>query len=507
MPADHSPPAAHAAPAAKPPESPAAFQHDSPVDIHRAPAAPSPPRHFRRWVLLGISAVPLAVALYFGIPWIKLILNTVSTDDAYVNSYPTFVAPRVAGQVAKVLVVDNQRVKRGDLIVQLDKEPFQIQVDIKKAALKVAETNLNVADAQVRSQVAQARTNRFKLEHAIEDVQNKIANLRAAVASYRSKGATLALAEANYKRGQELAPSGGISKEDLDIRRQTVAVDKAAVDQQFQTIQALRVDLGLPAEPPKGHDLAEVPPNLDQNYSSVREALNELIKSAAVFGYFTTSWDSTPKQAIANFYKQDPQGNLNEIYARLIPKAPAIQQAKAQLLQAQRDLENAELNLRYCDIPSVIDGIVTRRSVNPGDFIQVGQNLMAIRPVREIWIDANFKETQLARLRIGQPVVVEVDMYGSQQEFKGRIQGFSMGTGSSLALLPPENATGNFVKIVQRLPVRVELTDYDPDKTKTPLFVGLSCTPYVYFNEPATGAHAGEFLQPVAPLPQIGTNP
>src|SRR5262249_32620570 len=158
--------------------------------------------------------------------------------------------------------------------------------------------------------------------------------------------------------------------------------------------------------------------------------------------------DATPKQAIADFYKQDPKGNLNEIYARLIPKAPAIQQAKAQLLQAQRDLENAELNLRYCEIPSVIDGIVTRRSVNPGDFIQVGQNLMAIRPGREIWIDANFKETQLARLRIGQPVVVEVDMYGSRQEFKGRIQGFSMGTGSSLALLPPENATGNFVKIV-----------------------------------------------------------
>ena len=510
MPADDTPPAAHAAPPARAADAPAAGGHDGTTAVARTPAppaAPPPPRHVQRWIYLGIGAVVLALVLYIGIPWIILIFNTVSTDDAYVNSYPTFVAPRVAGQVVKVLVVDNQRVKKGDLIVQLDKEPFQIQVDIKKAAVKVAETNLIFADAQVRAQVAQARTNRFKLEHAIEDVNNKIANLRAAVAAYRSKVATLALAEANYKRGQELAPGGGISKEDLDIRRQTVAVDKAGVDQQLQTIQALRVDLGLPAEPPQGHDLAEVPPNLDQNYSSVREALNDLLKSAAAFGYFPTSWNATPRQAIADFYKQDPEGNLDRIYAHIIPNAPAIKQAEAQLLQAKRDLENAELNLRYCEIPSVIDGVINRRSVNPGDYVQVGQNLMAVRPVREIWIDCNFKETQLANLRIGQPVVIDVDMYGSRYEFKGRIQGFSMGTGASLQVLPPENATGNFVKIVQRLPVRVELTDYDPDKTNTPLFVGLSCTPYVYYKEPPTGPHKGEFLQPVAPLPYIGLNP
>jgi multidrug resistance efflux pump len=140
------------------------------------------------WGVIG--AILLTVALYFGIPLVTLALNTVSTDDAYVNSYPTFVAPRVGGQVAKVLVVDDQRVKKGDLIVQLDKEPYQIQVEIKKAAVDVAQTNLNVAQAQVRSQVAQARTNRFKLEHAIEDVRNKVANLRAAVASYKSKVAT-----------------------------------------------------------------------------------------------------------------------------------------------------------------------------------------------------------------------------------------------------------------------------------------------------------------------------
>ena len=160
----------------------------------------------------------------------------------------------------------------------------------------------------------------------------------------------------------------------------------------------------------------------------------------------------------------------------------------------------AELDLRYCDIVAEIDGVVTRRNVNPGNNVQAGQSLMAVRSLTEIWIDANFKETQLADLRIGQRVRCEVDMYGSRREFEGRITGFTMGTGQTLALLPPQNATGNFVKIVQRLPVRIELTDYDPDKA--PLFVGLSVVPYVYYKEPPTGPHAGEFLQPPHPLPE-----
>ena len=143
--------------------------------------------------------------------------------------------------------------------------------------------------------------------------------------------------------------------------------------------------------------------------------------------------------------------------------------------------------------------MVTSRNVNPGNNVQTGQSLMAVRSLTEIWIDANFKETQLADLRIGQRVRCEVDMYGSRREFEGRITGFTMGTGQTLALLPPQNATGNFVKIVQRLPVRIELTDYDPDKD--PLFVGLSVTPYVYYKEPPTGPHAGEVLQPSATLP------
>jgi membrane fusion protein (multidrug efflux system) len=432
-------------------------------------------------------------------------LNTVSTDDAYVNGHVTFVAPRVAGQVSKVLVDDNYRVKKGSLLVQLDKEPYQVQVALKEAAVEVAETNLVAARAQVQAQLAQARANRFKLEHAMEDVNTQIANLRANVATLNSRRATLKLARANLKRGQKLIARGGISKEDLDQRRQAVEVAEAAVDQALQTVYANRVSLGLPARPRKGEGLSDVPPDLEQNFSVVRQALGQLLQSAAQFGYFPTSWNATPKQAVATFYKQDPKGDLDRIFRHLIPQAPAVKQAEANLLQARRDLDQAKLNLRYCDIVSEIDGVVTRRNVNPGNNVAVGQSLMAVRSLTEIWIDANFKETQLADLRIGQRVRCEVDMYGSRREYEGRITGFTMGTGQTLALLPPQNATGNFVKIVQRLPVRIELTDYDPDKA--PLFVGLSVTPYVYYKEPPTGPHAGDVLQPVFPLPQLPTYP
>jgi membrane fusion protein, multidrug efflux system len=190
-------------------------------------------------------------------------------------------------------------------------------------------------------------------------------------------------------------------------------------------------------------------------------------------------------------------GDINSTFARYTANAPAVKQAEAKLEAAKRDLAKAELDLRYCDITADIDGVVTRRNVNPGNYVQVGQNLMAIRSLKEIWIDANFKETQLRDLRIGQQVDLRVDMYGGTHVFKGRVAGFTMGTGSTLALLPPENATGNFIKVVQRLPVRIELVDYNPDQT--PLFIGTSVIPTVYINKPPTGPDAGKFLQAYLP--------
>jgi membrane fusion protein (multidrug efflux system) len=468
----------------------------SPSAVPPQPPVATPPKgRLRKWLLWAGIVAALGAGGYYLIPWVETELNTVSTDDAYVNGHVTYVAPRVSGKVAKVLVEDNRRVKKGDLLVHLDKEPYEVQVSLKRAAVQIAEKNMVAAEAQARGLEAQIGSQRWKLQNASEQVNTQIAKLHAAIATLGSRKASLELAKANLRRAELLVPSGGISKENLDERRQTAKVCQAAVLEALQEVYALRVGLGLPALPPKGQDLSEVPPDLDQTFSAVRMALDEGHHTLAQLGMPLNRIDVTPKQALENFRRLDKDGDIDRILRDLIPKVPAVMQAEAQLKQARHDLEQAELNLRYCDVTSDIDGVVTGRNVNPGNYVQIGQQLMAVRSLTEIWIDANFKETQLADLRIGQRVRCEVDMYGGRQEFEGRITGFTMGTGQTLALLPPQNATGNFVKIVQRLPVRIELTDYDPDKT--PLFVGLSVTPYVYYKEPPTGPGAGEVLQPL----------
>src|SRR6202030_1562542 len=137
------------------------------------------------------------------------------------------------------------------------------------------------------------------------------------------------------------------------------------------------------------------------------------------------SFDQGPKAMLDQFYKL---GDVDTTFARFAANAPAVKQAEAKLEAARRDLAQAELDLRYTDITAEIDGVVTRRNVNPGNFVQIGQNLMAVRSLNEIWVDANFKETQLRDLRIGQPVDLRVDVYGDRQGFKGRVSGFTMGT-------------------------------------------------------------------------------
>jgi membrane fusion protein (multidrug efflux system) len=482
--------------------SPAIISRDGaphPASPVAAPAPAASRRSWRRWAL-GIAGLLLVAAgMVYLAPSVMRALCTVSTDDAYVNGHVTFVAPRVAGKVVEVLVDDNNPVKKGNLLVRIDPEPFQVQVNLKRAAVEVARGDLAAAEAQARGLEALAHSQRWKIETASEQVNNQIALLRARVATLRTKEATLVRARADYERGRRMVQSGAQSREEFDQRRQDIQVAEASVNQAREEVYQVRASLGLPPEPPQGKPLTEVPPDLDQTYSEVSTALAQLLQTIAQLGLPLGSTNLTPRQAIEEFRKRDAQGDIDRIMSDLIPKVPAVIQAKAKLAQARHDLEQAELDLSYCEVRSEIDGVVARRNVNPGNYLQVGQQLMAVRSVREIWIDANFKETQLADLRIGQRVVCEVDMYGSRREYEGRITGFTMGTGQTLSLLPPQNATGNFVKIVQRLPVRIELTDYNPDKA--PLFVGLSVEPRVYTKEPPTGPNAGAVLQPVASAP------
>jgi len=494
-----SPPPGNAT--AHPDHRPAGPATDLPLAA--APPAPAATSHPWRTVILWAGAVAgLALGGYFVAPTVETMLNTISTDDTYVNSHVTYVAPRVAGQVSRVLVDDNERVQKGDLLVELDKEPYQVQVDLKKAAVVNAEADVAAARAQVRGTLAQARGQRWKLQRAIEDVDDTVAKLRARAATLRSKEATFDRARADLLRARALYGRHAISREEFDKSLEEERTAEAAVKQALEEVHETRVALGL-APHPEGSALTDVPADLNQTFSGVSQALNELVQTMAQVGLPLVPTSQTPQQALDEFARRDKEGNIDRILERMVPEAPAVRQAEAKLLQSRHDLAQAELNLRYCDIVSEIHGVVTSRSVNPGNNASVGQSLMTVRPLTEIWIDANFKETQLADLRIGQRVRCEVDMYGGRRQLRGRITGFTMGTGQTLSLLPPQNATGNFVKIVQRLPVRIELTDYNPDEV--PLFIGLSVVPYVYYKEPAAGPHAGDVLKPLRPRPHAPT--
>lgn len=464
-----------------------------------APAARQPPR--RRWLIGAVGLLVLIVASVFGIPQIELALNTVSTDDAYVNGHVTFVAPRVSGQISRVFVEDNNRVHKGEILAQLDKEPYEVTVSQKQAEVDTATADLQAATAAARAIEAEARSRRWALQRAVENVDNRIAVLDARVAALNKSRAVLALAQAEFARAQALVGKNFVSREDYDKRQTELASASADVTQTLAEIYQVRVSLGLPAHPENGAALDSVPQDLDETFSGVLQAQSNLIQSAAQLGVIH-SYDQSPKQMLAQFEKL---GDIDVTFARLAADAPDVKQARAKLEVAERELAQARLNLRYCDIVADIDGVVTRRNVNPGDYVQVGQNLMAIRSLKDIWVDANFKETQLRDLRIGMPVDVYVDMYGGRHVFEGRVSGFTMGTGSTLALLPAENATGNFVKVVQRLPVRIDLENYDPDKDT--LFIGTSVVPYVYVDKPLSGPDAGKFLQTYEPQAPITVPP
>jgi membrane fusion protein (multidrug efflux system) len=452
------------------------------------------------WMYL-VGALAIVAVLWAAIPRVITAFKTVSTDDAYVNGHVTFVAPRVPGHVVRVFVDDNNRVHKGDLLVELDKQPYQVKLDIAQSEVGVAQSDLLAAQAKDESLAGLAHSQRYDLAHAIEDLKNQVAELHASVAALQAANATVIKTRADFERARALFETQVISRNEFDAFQESYSVAEAQQEKAQQDVYRIRANLGLPP-PAKGEDLAQVPPNLDQTFSQVKAAQARLQQTAAQIGISPT-FEQSPDKMLADFYKRDPAGNLDTIIAQVLKAAPDVVQAGAKLTEARANLGQAQLNLSYCDVIADIDGVITRRNVNPGDELLAGQQLMALRSLTDIWIDANFKETQLGKLRIGQRADLDVDMYGRRQHFEGRISGFTMGTGSTLALLPAENATGNYVKVVQRLPVRIDLVNYNPDAK--PLFIGLSVTPYVYIDEPPSGPNAGKFLQP--PLLGLSNEP
>jgi membrane fusion protein (multidrug efflux system) len=313
----------------------------------------------RRRLLIGVlGLLILAAVSAFGIPRVRLALNTVSTDDAFVNGHVTFVAARVRGQVARVLVDDNNRVHKGDLLVELDKEPYQTAVAVQQAAVDTAKADLLVATAMVRGIEAQARGRRWTMQHAMEDVENQIALLRARIAGVDKSKAALALAQVEFDRAAKLVVSENVPRAEYDRRQAILLAARADVTQTLADVHQIRVGLGLPPKA-EGGDLGQVPPDLDQTFSSVLKAQADLIQTAAQLGV-SHSYNETPKQMLEAFEKSDPEGNIDRTFARLAAASPEVKQAEAKLEAASRDLAQAELDLRYCDVVAEIDGVVTR---------------------------------------------------------------------------------------------------------------------------------------------------
>ncbi len=287
--------------------------------------------------------------------------------------------------------------------------------------------------------------------------------------------------------------SGAISREQYDQDRAALEVARNLVASQKETIHKARAVLGLS---PNAANPSEVPADIERQYSEVQVALSNWATSLAAIGVPLSVAGLSPEE-VRKKLEDWLASKISPAAAKtLVEDAPAVQVARAKVRQAQVALELARLNLSYTEIKAPFDGFVTKRTVNAGDYATIGQNLLAVQSLQDVWVDANFKETQLADLAIGMPVDIFVDAYPGKV-FTGRVAGFSPATGARLSLLPPENATGNFVKIVQRLPVRIEFDG--PLPTETPLFVGLSVVPEVRFRAKPFGPHAGERLRLPAP--------
>ena len=240
------------------------------------------PRH----IVFGLVAiVGVAVALYVGIPLVDLALNTVSTDDAYVNGHVTYVAARVPGQVVKVLVDDNNRVKKGDILVELDKQPYQIDVDLKKAIVATAQANLLVA----KDDVARWSPKPVPIGSSCS-TRSKMSTIKSPRCAPRLRLCKPARpdwrAQGRFESGAGSAKnSGAISPQEVDLREEAYRVADAQVRQSLEQVYQIRVGLGLPAQAEAGKDLSNVPENLDQTFSTVREALAQLLQSAPAFGH------------------------------------------------------------------------------------------------------------------------------------------------------------------------------------------------------------------------------
>jgi membrane fusion protein (multidrug efflux system) len=393
------------------------------------PPLKSPVRRWhRRPRTLGLFLLG-ALAVGIGTWWYWSSLGYESTDDAFIQANVATVSPKVASNVARVYVTDNQQVKAGDLLLELDPRDFEAGLAQARANLaaamsqqRAATINVTVIGTRAGARVQQAEAGVQLAERQLDGARSRLEQSRAQVTAADAEAIRAA---ADSQRYGALLQDGAVSRQQRD---DAVAASRAAA----ANLEAAR----------QAQQAAE---------DGVRQAQAQLGQAHAQLA----SAQAAPEQVA---------------YSRV-----QAEQAAKQVARLQAAVRQAELNLSYTKLYAPADGRITRKAVEPGNYVQAGQTLLSLVPNR-VYVIANFKETQLARMRPGQPVEIKVDAYPDRR-FHGHVDSIQAGSGAAFSLLPPENATGNYVKVVQRVPVKI-LLDGPPDPAHV-LGPGMSVVPTV----------------------------
>jgi len=385
------------------------------------------PQSRRRGLIVVVLVVLALVAAGF---WWRSTFSE-DTDDAQINGHLIQVSSRISGQVIHVDVAENQKVMAGDPIAELDPSDYKVAVENAEAALASAQAN--AAAAQVNVPITTVNTG-SNLSSAGADVSGARASVSQAEQQFQAAQARIAQAQANDTKAQ------------ADLARYKPLVEKDVISKQ-------QFDAAVAAADAAHAALADARASEQAAADGIRVARQREAQAQALFKYAQTG----PQQVAA--------------------QSARAKQAQAQVQQAQAQLDQAKLNLSYTKIVAPGAGIITRKSVEINQNVSVGQNLLTLVSLEDLWVTANFKETQLKRMSAGQAAEIEVDATG--KTYHGKVTQIGGATGSVLSLFPPENATGNYVKVVQRVPVRIDFTDLAHEDTGHALRPGLSVEPKV----------------------------
>lgn len=382
----------------------------------------------RRWPILVVIVVLIVIGV---LVW-RHYAGWVSTDDAEIEGYIYQISARIPGHVDKVLVENTQYVDKGTVLVEMDPADYQVALD--RAHAQLASAQAAAAGARVGVPINTVNT-QSQAHSAQADVENAEAGIGAAEKQFQAAQAKLQEAEANNVVAQDNLKRYGELVGKQEISRQQYEQATASAKASAATVAAAQA-MAAAAE------------------QQVAQAKTKLAQSQAMLRYANTG----PQQ-------------MRVIRARSDAAAAQVQAAEAALHQA-------ELNMQYTTIVAPVSGIIGKRTVVAGENISPGQALMAVVPIDLLWVTADFKETQLSNMRVGQPVRIHVDAYG--RDYNGHVDGIAGATGVQFSLLPPENATGNYVKVVQRVPVRIL---FEPGQDPNHLLrVGMSVEPRVKVN-------------------------